>query len=239
VIEGGHQGFGSPVALASLAVFALTALAFVIIERRVPVPMVPLAIFRSKTVSSTTVTGLILNFAFYGEVFVLSLFFQQTLGRSPAVTGLMFVPMTALVAGVNLLAGRLVQRYGPRMPLMAGQLILAAALLGLLAVGRASPTVAIEILLIPVGIGAGLTIPPLTAAFMDDIRAEQAGVGAGVLNSSRQLGSALGVAVFGALLGTNFISGLHISLLLGAGTVLATVFLTLRYVRPGSGCHRR
>ncbi|MGO9955557.1 MAG: MFS transporter [Solirubrobacteraceae bacterium] len=233
VIEGGHHGFGSPIALAALAIFALAASAFIAIERRVAVPMVPLDIFRSPTVSSTTVTGLILNFAFYGEVFVLSLFFQQTLRRSPALTGLMFVPMTALVAAVNLLAGRLVQRCGPRLPLVIGQLVLAGGLLGLLAVGHNSPTVLIEVLLVPIGIGAGLTIPPLTTAFMDDIRAEQAGLGAGVLNSSRQLGSALGVAVFGALVSTNLTSGLHVSLLLGAGTVLATASLTVRYVRSG------
>jgi DHA2 family methylenomycin A resistance protein-like MFS transporter len=68
---------------------------------------------------------------------------------------------------------------------------------------------------------------------MDDIRAEQAGLGAGVLNSSRQLGSALGVAVFGAVVSTNLTSGLHVSLLLGASTVLATASLTVRYVRSG------
>ena len=233
VIQGGHQGFGSPVALVSLTVFAVAAAAFVAVERHVAVPMVPLGIFRSKTVSSTTVAGLIVSFAFYGQVFVLSLFFQQALGYSPAVTGLMFVPMTGVVAGVNLLAGRLVQRHGPRAPLVAGQLVFAGGLLGCLAFGHGTPIVVIELLLVPVGIGAGLTVPPLTTAFMDHIRAGQAGLGAGVLNSSRQLGSALGVAVFGALLGANFVTGLHLSLLLSAGTMLAAAVLTLRYVRPG------
>jgi DHA2 family methylenomycin A resistance protein-like MFS transporter len=233
VIQGGHQGFGSPVVLVSLTVFAFAAVAFVAVERRVAVPMVPLGIFRSKTVSSTTVAGLIVSFAFYGQVFVLSLFFQQALGHSPTVTGLMFIPMTAVIAGANLLAGRLVQRHGPRPPLVAGLLVLAAGLLGCLAFGHGTPIAVIELLLIPIGIGAGLTVPPLTTAFMDDIRAGQAGVGAGVLNSSRQLGSALGVAVFGALLGENFVTGLRLSLLLSAGTVLAAAFLTLRYVGPG------
>jgi MFS transporter, DHA2 family, methylenomycin A resistance protein len=233
VIQGGHQGFGSPVALVSLTVFVLAAAAFVAVERRVAVPMVPLGIFGSKTVSSTTVAGMIVSFAFYGQVFVLSLFFQQALGHSATVTGLMFVPMTAVVAGVNLLAGRLVQRHGPRLPLVAGLLVFAGGLLGCLAFGHGTPIVVIELLLVPIGIGAGLTVPPLTTAFMDHIRAGQAGVGAGVLNSSRQLGSALGVAVFGALLGANFVTGLHLSLLLSAGTMLAAAVLTLRYVQPG------
>ena len=233
VIQGGHQGFGSPVALVSLTLFVFAAAAFVAVERRVAVPMVPLGIFRSKTVSSTTVAGLIVSFAFYGQVFVLSLYFQQALGHSPAVTGLMFVPMTAVVAGVNLLAGRLVQRHGPRPPLVAGQLLFAGGLLGCLAFGHGTPIVVIELLLIPIGVGAGLTVPPLTTAFMDHIRAGQAGIGAGVLNSSRQLGSALGVAVFGTLLGADFVTGLHLSLLLSAGSMLAAAVLTLRYVQPG------
>jgi DHA2 family methylenomycin A resistance protein-like MFS transporter len=222
VIQGGHQGFDSPVVVISLAV-----------ERRVAVPMVPLGIFASKTVSTTTVAGLIVSFAFYGQVFVLSLFFQQALGHSPTVTGLMFVPMTAVVAGVNLLAGRLVQRHGPRLPLVAGLLVFAGGLFGCLAFGRGTPIVVIEFLLLPVGIGAGLTVPPLTTAFMDDIRPGQAGLGAGVLNSSRQLGCALGVAVFGALLDANFVTGLHLSFLISGSAVLAAAVLALRYVRPG------
>jgi MFS transporter, DHA2 family, methylenomycin A resistance protein len=233
VIEGGHRGFGSSVALVSLTVFVLAAVAFVAVERRVAVPMVPLGIFRDKTVSSTTVAGLIVSFAFYGQVFVLSLYFQQALGHSPTVAGLMFIPMTALVAGVNLLAGRLVQRHGPRSPLVAGLLVFAGGLLGCLAFGRGTPIVVIELLLIPIGIGAGLTVPPLTTAFMDHIGTRQAGVGAGVFNSSRQLGSALGVAVVGALLDADFVTGLHISFLLSAALVLAAAVLTLRHVRPG------
>jgi MFS transporter, DHA2 family, methylenomycin A resistance protein len=233
VIEGGRRGFGSPVAVVSLTVFAFAAAAFVVVERRAAVPMVPLGIFTSKTVSSTTVAGLIVSFAFYGQVFVLSLFFQQALGHSPTATGLMFIPMTAVIAGVNLVAGRLVQRYGPRLPLVAGLLVFAGGLLGCLAFGHGTPIAVIEFLLLPIGVGAGLTIPPLTTAFMDDIRPGQAGIGAGVLNSSRQLGSALGVAVCGALLDANFMTGLHLSFLISGGAVLAAAVLTLRYVRPG------
>jgi DHA2 family methylenomycin A resistance protein-like MFS transporter len=91
----------------------------------------------------------------------------------------------------------------------------------------------IELLLLPIGIGAGLTVPPLTTAFMDDIRPGQAGIGAGVLNSSRQLGSALGVAVCGALLDANFATGLRLSFLISGATVLAAAVLILRYLRPG------
>lgn len=127
------------------------------------------------------------------------------------------------------------QRHGPRLPLVAGLLVFAGGLLGCVAFGHGTPIAVIEILLLPVGIGAGLTIPPLTTAFMDDIRPGQAGIGAGVLNSSRQLGSALGVAVFGALLDANFLTGLHLSFLISGGTVLVAAVLTLRYVRPGLG----
>ncbi len=222
IIEGGHDGLGAPVPAASAAIFVVTAAAFVLIERRQSHPMLPLAVFRSPIVSSATITGLVLNLAFYGQVFVLSFYFQRVLGHAPVIAGLMFVPMTVLVTAVNLAAGKLTVRFGPRPPLILGQLILAGGLLGLLAIGAHSSTVMIELLLIPVGVGGGLTIPPLTTALMEAVRAEQAGLAAGVLNAARQLGGALGVAVNGALIAAGFAAGMHASLLLGAGATLAS-----------------
>lgn len=211
VIQADTEGLGSPVTLAALAAFIVAACLFVVVERRVAVPMVPLDLFHSATISASTVTGLVLNLATYGEIFVLSLFFQQSLHQSPAAAGAMFLPMTGLVTGMNLLAGRLTRRHGPRLPLLAGQLILASGLLGLLAVGPRTSITAVEILVPPLGVGAGLTIPPLTTAFMNATRPDQAGIGSGVLNAARQVGTALGVA---------------------AGLILATIVLTLRHVQP-------
>jgi DHA2 family methylenomycin A resistance protein-like MFS transporter len=211
---------------------ALAAAAFVAIERRSDAPMLPPEIFRSPVVSSATVTGLALNFSFYGLVFVLSLFFQRVLGHSPAVAGLLFLPLTGLVTAVNVVAGRLTAREGARRPLIAGQLILALSLAALLFVDRDTPVVVIELLLVPAGIGAGLIVPPLTSALMESVDADQAGLAAGVLNAARQLGSAVGVAVFGSLLAAGFVTGMHRAVLVAAAATLACAGLTRRYVRP-------
>lgn len=209
---------------------ALAAVAFVAIERRAEAPMLPLAIFRSPVMSSATATGLVLNFSFYGLVFVLGLFFQRVLDHSPAVAGLLFLPLTGLVTGVNVIAGRLTARQGARRPLIAGQLILALSLAALVFVDRRTSVLVVELLLVPAGIGAGLIVPPLTSVLMETVDAAQAGLAAGVLNAARQLGSALGVAVFGALLGVGFVTGMHRAVLVAAGATLAGAGLTLRYV---------
>lgn len=237
IIEGGHEGFSRIIPLASTAVFLVAAAAFVWIEQRVSQPMVPFGLFRSAVVTAMTLTGLVLNFAFYGQVFVLSFYFQQVLARSPAVAGLMFLPMTVLVTGVNLVGGRLTTRFGPKIPLIAGELIMAAGLLGLLEIANGTMTVTTELLLIPLGVGGGLTIPPLTTALMEAVPAERGGLAAGVLNAARQLGGALGVAVDGALIGGGFIGGMHISVLVGAIATLASAILvaaSLRQPRPAS-----
>ena len=121
VIEAGHEGLDSAPALAAFAVFAVAAVAFVAIEGQVAHPAVPPDLFRTRMVATTVVGGLLLNFAFYGQVFVLSLFFQQVLGHNALISGLMFLPLTALIAAVNILSGRLTSRHGPRSPLIVGQ----------------------------------------------------------------------------------------------------------------------
>ena len=94
VIEAGHEGIDSPRALAAFVVFALAAEAFLVIERRSSHPAVPLGLFRAPIASAAIVTGLLFNFAFYGQVFVLSLYFQDVLGHGPIASGLMFLPLT-------------------------------------------------------------------------------------------------------------------------------------------------
>lgn len=232
IIEGGREGFAAFLPLSSAVLFVATAAAFAWIERHVSQPMVPLGLFRSSTVTVTTLTGFVLNFAFYGQVFVLSFYFQQVLRHSPAAAGLMFLPMTVLVTGVNLLGGRLAMRFGPKIPLVIGQLVLAAGLLGLLAVDKNTTSVTTELLLIPLGVGGGLTIPPLTSALMDAVPTERGDLAAGVLNAARQLGGALGVAINGALIAGSFIGGMHAAALIGAVATLASSVLVAACLRP-------
>ncbi|MEU0884873.1 MFS transporter [Lentzea sp. NPDC005914] len=207
VIEGGQPlAFG---------VAVLAAVAFVLVESRVAAPMVPLSLFRSRTVTVSVAIGFALNAAFYGLVFVLSLFFHDVLGLSPMAAGLMFLPMTAVVAVANLVSARVAARFGPRLPIAAGQLICATAMLALLwGVDEGTPRPLIAVLLVPVGFGLGCAVPSLTAVLMGHIAADRAGMAAGVLNSFRQTGSALAVAVFGAVAAGagEFVDGVRLAL---------------------------
>jgi DHA2 family methylenomycin A resistance protein-like MFS transporter len=224
VIEGGDHGFGRPTVIGCLVVAAAATVAFVGIEQHVGEPMVPLELFRSRTVTVCVLIGFSVNAAFYGVVFLFSLFFQQIQHQSAVDAGMMFLPMTALIAFANLASARVAARFGARVPIAFGQLISLVGLLGLLTVDPQTSRPVVALLLIPVGVGLGFAVPSLTAAMLSDIAADRAGLAAGVLNSGRQTGGALAVAVFGALIAqpAPFTRGLHETLLIAAVLLLAT-----------------
>ncbi|MGR3873432.1 MFS transporter [Streptomyces graminifolii] len=213
-------------------VAALTALlagaAFVVVERRQSHPVVPLALFRSRTVSVAVATGAACSVAFFGLTFVFALFFQQVQGRSALYAGLMFLPMTGLIPLTNVAAGRLAARHGARLPMLTGQLLAALGTLVLLSVDESTPPLLVALLLVPMALGCALTVPPLTAVMMDAVTAERAGLAAGVLNSARQVAGGLGIAVFGALVSADFTAGLRESLAISATLFAATAFLSFR-----------
>jgi DHA2 family methylenomycin A resistance protein-like MFS transporter len=161
------------------------------------------------------------------------LYFQRVLGQSAAGTGILFLPMTALLSAANLMSARVSRRAGPRRPIIAGQLVSALGLVAL-AVATAGPDrLVAAAALIPVGAGLGFAIPALTVMLLDAIPAEQAGLAAGLLNSSRQAGGTLAVAVFGALIANraSFASGMRDSMLAAAALLLMTTAAALALPR--------
>lgn len=112
---------------------------FWLIERRVAHPVVPLGLFRNRTVVVAIGAGAAASVAFYGVIFVFSLYFQRVRGESALTAGLMFLPMTALIPVVNVLSGKLSNRYGPRVPMLIGQLLALAGLLVLLLADEHTP----------------------------------------------------------------------------------------------------
>jgi DHA2 family methylenomycin A resistance protein-like MFS transporter len=234
VIEGGSAG------LAAGAVAALALTAFLVIESRHPHPVVPLGLFRDRTVGVAVVVGAANNVAFYGVIFILSLFFQQVRGGSALEAGLMFLPMTALIPVLNLVSGKLAGRYGVRMPLLLGQLTAVAGLLCLLAVSPSTPRWLVAALMVPLAVGVALTVPPLTAAMLEAVPEERAGLAAGVLNAARQVAGGLAVAGFGALVADTsgpdgFVTGMRAALLVSAGLLALTSVATTRLRMSGRG----
>jgi DHA2 family methylenomycin A resistance protein-like MFS transporter len=206
--------------------------AFLVIEARRTHPMVPLGLFRDVTVLVSVTAGAASTVAFYGMVFLFGLFFQQVLGLSALGAGLMFLPMTGLLAGVNVLSAKVAARYGARLPIVAGQVVAVAGLLGLLAVDADTPRVAQALLLVPLALGCGFALPPIIAAMLEAVPAERAGTAAGLLNAIRQTAGALAVAVFGSLAAAQGIApSLRTSLLISAGLLTVTALASLRLPR--------
>ncbi|MGP9021517.1 MFS transporter [Streptomyces sp. BR1] len=212
------------------AVAIVAAVAFLLIESRAAHPVVPLGLFRTPTVALAVSVGAAASVAFYGVIFVFSLYFQRTRGESALTAGLMFLPMTALIPLTNVLSGKLSNRYGPRRPMLIGQLVAIAGLLLLLVPDEHTPTLLAAFLMIPLALGCGLSVPALTAAMMEALPQERAGLAAGVLNAGRQVAGALSVAMSGALVagGSGFVPGVRVSLAVSAGLFVVTVLVTLR-----------
>jgi DHA2 family methylenomycin A resistance protein-like MFS transporter len=134
---------------------------------------------------------------------------------------------------VTLLAPRIAARFGPRVPMAAGQCLMATGLLGLCAAVAGAPIWLLAVLSILIGLGSSLSVPTLTALLVSSVPAERAGTASGVLNTCRQLGGALAVAVFGALVAQRetFVQGMQVSLVIAAVLLLATAIASLQ-LRP-------
>ncbi|WP_328468970.1 MFS transporter [Actinoplanes sp. NBC_00393] len=233
VIEGGALGFASPLILAAFALAVAAIVVFLAAQVRSRHPMVPLGLFRSRTLGVALAVGFLGMVGFYGVVFLQSLYFQQLRGASPFVTGLLFLPMTALVAVLNPLAARTAARFGPVVPIVGGQLVMAAGLAGLVLLPADAPTLLVAAVMVPVGVGGSFTVPPITALILDSVPRERAGTAGGVFNTFRQMGGSLGVAAYGAVVASRptFLAGLRISLTATAILILFTAAASLA-LRP-------
>jgi DHA2 family methylenomycin A resistance protein-like MFS transporter len=223
VISGGAHGFRAPSVLAALVVAVLAGACFFVVESRVARPMVPLALFRSRAVVASLLTGFSINAAFYGVAFVLSLYFQRELGLSAVTAGLMFLPMTGLLTVANLGSARVAARWGHHVPVRVGLSVgtLGMLLLAFLPVFLPGQ-IWLEIALVPAGAGLGFALPSLTFLLLDSLPAAQAGLAGGLFNAARQTGGALAVAVFGALVAGSFVTGMRVSLLISAVLLLVS-----------------
>ena len=223
LIEGGHAGWRNPWVIAGFVAAVLFGALFVLQERRTAQPMLPLPLFRKRMFALTSLVGLLVNVAFYGLIFVFSLYFQQINHWSPLATGLAFVPMMGAVLPVNLIAPRLAERLGAPAVIATGAAIAAMGCLALLGIGAGTGYPAVVAQLVAIGGGLGLLVPPLTSALLGSVDKARSGLAAGVLNSTRQTGSVVGVALFGSLLGgsSSFVGGAHVSLLISAALLIA------------------
>jgi DHA2 family methylenomycin A resistance protein-like MFS transporter len=218
IIEAGAAGWTGPFVIAGFVAAAILAALFILRQQRAAQPMLPLTLFRHRMFAVTSLVGLLVNVAFYGLIFVFSLYFQRVDGWSPLLTGLAFVPMMGAVLPVNLVAARIAERIGAPQTIALGAVLAAAGCLALLGIAPGTSYYEIGAQLVIIGGGLGLLVPPLTSTLLGSVEKSRSGIAAGVLNSTRQTGSVLGVALFGSLVGQSggLTSGAHQALVVSA-----------------------
>jgi EmrB/QacA subfamily drug resistance transporter len=200
LIESNNYGWGSARILGCF-VFALVAFSvFIALELRQSVPMLDLSLFKNATFAGANIVMLLVALAMLGVFFFLSLFMQQVLGYSPIQAGAAFLPMTVCITFIAPVAGRLSDRIGSRWLMGGGMTLVAGALLIFSRLDAGSGYWAIFPGLLIGGIGMASAMTPTTAAALRAVPVDKAGVGSGVLNSMRQVGASLGIAVMGAII---------------------------------------
>jgi DHA2 family methylenomycin A resistance protein-like MFS transporter len=177
----------------------------------------------------SVVVGFAFVVGYYGLPFVMSLYLQQLRGLSPLATGMVFLPMTVTGAVLTPLSARLAERFGARSVITSGLVLLAAGLVALAVVTTTTPIAAIAVAMMLPGVAGPLTIPAVTAVLLNSVGDHEAGTASGVFNTSRQIGGALAVAVFGALLGSgSSMSGLRTSLVIAAAVAAIAALIASR-----------
>jgi DHA2 family methylenomycin A resistance protein-like MFS transporter len=161
--------------------------------------MLPLGLFRDRAFGAGTAIGLLINLGFYGQLFVTSLYFQNTRHMSPIIAGLALLPEGILVSVASFLSGRQTSRTGARPTMLTGLCAGAAGLFGLMAAGAHTPYLVLVVPLMAAGFGMAFTMPAATTTVVEAAPADRAGVASGAINTGRQTGSTIGVALLGTL----------------------------------------
>lgn len=219
VINGNEIGWTSPATLWKLGTSVALMIAFLVIESRVRAPLMPLSLFRLRSVSIANVIAVLWAAGMFAWFFISALYLQLVLGLGPMQVGLAFLPANLIMAVCSLgISAKLVMRFGIRGSLTTG-LLLAAG--GLILFARAPVDGNVWIDVVPamalLGFGAGIAFNPLLLAAMNDVPASDSGLASGMVNTSFMMGGALGLAVLASLAAaqTAFFTTL------GAGTVEA------------------
>jgi len=235
VIEARPLGLTHPIVIAAGLLALGAGAAFIAVERLTASPMLPLYFFRRPDFTPAIVFGVLINCTYYGIIFVLSLYLQKALGYSTVQAGLAFLPLTGTFIASNIASGWMVGRTGSRAPMILGGLIGAVGYALLIRLGSQStffdmlPAFA----LIPAGIG--FAVPAMTTAILSTVDRARSGTASAVLNSARQVGGAIGVAAFGALVSgvtaEQISSGLHIAALTAVAQLIIAALIA-RSVHP-------
>jgi fucose permease len=222
--------------------------AFVVREARATTPLIPLRIFRSRIVAGANLVQALTVAGMFGMFFLGALYLQRVLGYSSIEVGLAFLPVAVLIGAFSLgLSARLILRFGARATLLPGLVFIAA---GLMLFQRAPVDATYVVDILPVmlllGVGGGLFFAALMTLAMSAATQEDSGLASGLVNTTQQVGGALGLAIIATLSASRtdnlrasgdsvanaLTGGYHLAFITGAGLVVAAIALTIGLLRP-------
>jgi EmrB/QacA subfamily drug resistance transporter len=227
IVDAVNVGWGSTATLVKIAAAVVLLVAFLIIEQRQRHPLMPFSIFRLRTLRGANIVGLLVGMSLFSMFFFISLYLQNVLHYSPIKTGLSYLP---LAVGIILSAGiasQLVTRIGFKPVLITGLLLIAAGLIWFSQVPAPGGSYAADVLgpSLLAAVGLGFSFVPVTIAAVTGTRPHEAGLASGLINTSQQVGGALGLAILATIANSRTQSVFH------SGVHSATVALTKGFDR--------
>ncbi len=250
ILQVSEQGWGSTRTLGLGAVSIALVAAFVARQARIANPLMPLRLFRSRNVAGANVVIALLVVGMFGMFFLGALYLQRILGYDPLEVGLAFLPSTIVMGTMSLkLSGPLAMRYGPKATLLVSLVSIGLGLL-LFSLTPVDATYVTQVMpaTILIGIGAGLGFPSLMGLAMSGATPSDSGLASGLINTSVQVGGAIGLAALATLASerTDVLragghsvdaalnGGFHLAYLIGAGLVAVAIVAALSVLRSGS-----
>jgi EmrB/QacA subfamily drug resistance transporter len=247
ILEVSENGWGSAQTLVLGAISLALGAAFLIRQTRIANPLMPLRLFRSRNVSGANALQMLLVAGMFSMFFLGALYLQQILGYDPLEVGLAFLPATLVMGTLSLgYSEKLIMRFGPRACLIPGMVLVGSALL-LFARTPVDGDYLTDVLppMLLIGVGIGTSFPSLMTLAMSGATPEDAGLASGVVNTSAQVGGAIGLAVLATLAAERtdtrlaegvsnaaaLNSGFHVAYLVAAGLVAAALAIAIFVLR--------
>ena len=208
LIEANEKGWSDPLIVGSLVASAVLAVSFLLFERQSPKAMLPLRFFRIPAFSAGATVAFSVSFGMFATFFFMSLYMQLIRGYSAFEAGVRFLPMTVAIIIVAPNAGKYASKHGSRVPMTFGLILAGVGLLLLSRVSIDTPYLWMAPVFAMMGIGIGATMAPMTAAVMNAVGPERAGLGSATTNTAREVGGVFGIALLGTILTTKLNSAL-------------------------------
>jgi EmrB/QacA subfamily drug resistance transporter len=255
ILEVEQEGWGSTQTLVLGGISLALMAAFVTRQARIANPLMPLRLFRSRNVGGSNLVQALTVVGMFGLFFLGALYLQRILGYSPFEVGLAFLPATIVMAAMSFrFTARLNMRFGAKATLLPGMACILAAML-LFALTPVDATYAVDLLpaMIVFGLGAGLAFPSLMTLAMSGATRSDSGLASGLVNTSVQVGGAIGLAVLATLAtertdglladgtaqASALNSGYHLAYVIGAALVTVAIVVAVAILEPEERAERR